>query len=98
MPAKSASSERNIFEELGFPPEEAENLKVRADLMIHIERVIEERGLTQSQAAHLFGVTQPRVSDLVRGKIGRFSIDALVNMLAKAGVRVELRLAVPAGS
>jgi predicted XRE-type DNA-binding protein len=85
----------NVFADLGFAPEEAENLKVRSDLMIEIRKIIEDRGLRQTQAAELFGVTQPRISELVRGKIDQFSIDALVNMLAHAGFHVEVRVPAP---
>ena len=81
-------SSGNVFKDLGFAPEEAQNLKVRADLMIELSKVIDSRGLTQAQAAELLGVTQPRISDLTRGKIDRFSIDSLVEMLGHAGVRV----------
>ena len=80
----------NVFADLGFDTEEAENLKLRAELMMEIERYIERKGLKQKEAAELFGVTQPRVSDLMRGKIERFSIDALVGMLAQAGMRVSV--------
>lgn len=86
-------SEGNIFRDLGFGPEEAENLKIRSELMIEIRRIVEERGLTQTDAADLFGTTQPRISELMRGKIDQFTIDSLVNMLSHAGVRVELHLA-----
>lgn len=91
MTTKIGRSSGNVFKDLGFPAEEAEHLRVRADLMIALSRVIQERGLTQVKAAQLFGVSQPRVSDLVRGKIHRFSIDTLVEMLGHAGVRVEIR-------
>ncbi len=80
----------NVFHDLGFPPEEAEHLKLRSDLMIHLRKHIETNGLKQVEAARLFGVTQPRVSDLVKGKIHLFSIDTLVDMLAHAGIRVKL--------
>jgi predicted XRE-type DNA-binding protein len=80
----------NIFADLGFPAEEAENLKIRSSLMIVISDIIESRRLKQNQAAKLFGVAQPRISDLVRGKIEVFTIDSLINMLAHAGVRVEV--------
>jgi len=60
--------------------------------MIRLSKLIETRGLTQAQAADLFGVTQPRISDLVRGKIDRFSIDTLIAMLGHAGVRVQIVL------
>ncbi|MFT5367604.1 MAG: putative XRE-type DNA-binding protein [Candidatus Latescibacterota bacterium] len=83
-------SSGNVFLDLGFSPEEAENMKIRSSLIISIRKVIETRGLKQSEAAELFGVTQPRISDLVRGKVALFSIDALVNMLGHAGLHVEL--------
>ncbi|HSK75382.1 MAG TPA: helix-turn-helix transcriptional regulator [Thermoanaerobaculia bacterium] len=81
-----------MFADLGFDQEEAEHLRVRSDLMIAVRRIIEERSLTQAQAAELFGVTQPRISNLVRGKIDLFSIDTLIDMLARAGVQVEVIL------
>jgi predicted XRE-type DNA-binding protein len=92
MVIKIQQSTGNVFRDLGFPREEAENLKVRTDLMIQISKLIRSRRLTQAQAAGLFGVTQPRVSDLVRGKIERFSIDTLVAMLGHAGVQVQFTL------
>ncbi len=92
MANKIRRSSGNVFKDLGFPAEEAEHLRIRADLMIVLSRVIQNRGLTQVKAAELLGVSQPRVSDLVRGKIHRFSIDTLVAMLGHAGVRVELRV------
>ncbi len=90
MTARIRRSSGNVFRDLGFAREEAENLKIRADLMIRLAKLIEARGLTQAQAAAVFGVTQPRISDLVRGKIARFSIDTLVAMLGQAGVRVQI--------
>ena len=90
MTTKVRRSSGNVFRDLGFSREEAEHLKIRTDLMIRLSKLIEARGLTQVQAADLFGVTQPRVSDLVRGKIDRFSIDTLVAMLGHAGVRVQI--------
>ena len=83
-------SRGNVFRDLGFAPEEAEHLRLRSQLMIELRKLIEARGLTQKQAAALFGVTQPRISDLVRGKIELFSLDTLVDMLAHGGVHVEL--------
>jgi predicted XRE-type DNA-binding protein len=80
----------NVFSDLGFPDEEAENLRVRADLMIRLSELIEERGLTQAKAAKLLGVTQPRVSDLLRGKIQLFSVDSLIEMLGRSGASVSL--------
>jgi len=83
-------SSGNVFQDLGFSTREAENLKLRAELMITLRELIHSNGFTQAQAARMFGVTQPRVSDLVRGKIDLFSIDCLVNMLAAAGHQVGL--------
>lgn len=83
----------NIFADLGFPPEEAANLLVRTDLMIGMHRIIRRRGLKQREAARLFGVSQPRISDLLRGKLDSFTIDSLVNMLAHAGIRLEVKVA-----
>jgi len=92
MTTKIRRSSGNVFRDLGFPAEEATNLKMRSDLMIRLSKVIQARALTQAQAADLFGVTQPRISDLVRGKIDRFSIDTLIAMLGHAGVRVQIVL------
>ncbi len=90
MAVKMQKSSGNVFTDLGFGPQEAEHLLVRADLMIAVRKVIESRKLTQAQAAKLFGVTQPRISNLVRGRIELFSIDTLVDMLAAAGLKVKL--------
>jgi predicted XRE-type DNA-binding protein len=88
---KMTRSSGNVFTDLGFDKETAENLRLRADLMIELREVIQRKGLTQAQAAKLFGVSQPRISDLVRGKISLFTIDMLVNMLARAGKKVVLQ-------
>jgi predicted XRE-type DNA-binding protein len=72
---------------------EAENIKLRSRLMMAVRDRIADEGLSQAQAAKLFGVTQPRISDLVRGKIDLFSIDMLVNMAAAAGLHVEMKIA-----
>jgi len=90
MTTKIRRSSGNVFRDLGFDREEAEHLKLRSELMIEIRKEIEARRLTQAAAAALFGVSQPRISDLVRGKIDLFSIDTLIDMLAHAGVRVSL--------
>jgi predicted XRE-type DNA-binding protein len=89
MPIKIQASSGNVFTDLGFGTEEAQNLKVRSDLMIELTKLIEARGLTQAAAAKLLGVTQPRISDLVRGKIDRFSVDSLIEMLGHAGASVS---------
>lgn len=90
MATKVQRSSGNVFRDVGFPPEAAENLRLRSELMVQIRRMLEGRKLTQAAGAQLFGVTQPRISDLVRGRIELFSIDGLVNMLAHAGVHVTL--------
>ena len=82
----------NVFEDLGFAPEEALNLKIRADLMLNIKRFIQSQGWTQKQAALFFGETQPRISDLINGDIERFSIDKLVMMLVRAGMDVKFEV------
>jgi predicted XRE-type DNA-binding protein len=92
MTTKIRRSSGNVFRDLGFDREEAEHLKVRSDLMIEIRNVIEARQITQAAAAAVFGVSQPRISDLVRGKIALFSIDTLISMLAHAGVQVSFVL------
>ena len=89
MAIKITKGSPNIFRDLGFSPVEAQHLRVRAELMLALERLIARRRLTQARAAKLLGVSQPRVNDLVRGRFHRFSIDALVDMLARAGVRVR---------
>ena len=85
---KLRRSSGNVFRDLGFSKEESENLRIRSELMARLTRLIEDRGLTQAEAAKIFGVSQPRVSDLVRGKMDLFSIDMLVVMLSKAGLQV----------
>ncbi len=82
----------NEFADLGFPPEEAENLLMRCDLILEIEEIIRTRGLKQAAAAKLFGVSQPRISDLKRRTLDAFTIDSLVNMLARAGFRVDVSI------
>ncbi len=98
MTTKIRRSSGNVFRDLGFDREEAEHLKLRSALMIEIRKVIETRELSQAAAAGLFGVSQPRVSDLVRGKIDLFSIDTLIDMLAHAGVRVSFVVKRKAGA
>ncbi len=83
-------SSGNVFRDLGFPPSEAEHLLVRSNLMMRVEKEIKRRGLTQAAAARLLAVSQPRVSDLVRGRIGLFSTDMLIDMLARLGIKVRI--------
>jgi len=90
---KVTRSSGNVFRDLGFGPEEAQHLLVRSELMLKIEKLLKEKGLTQAAAARSMGVSQPRVSDLLRGKIGLFSTDSLIDMLAKLGVTVRVAFA-----
>ena len=90
MPDRLESSSGSVYLDLGFSPAEAEYLLLRSRLMLMVERLITERKLTQAKASRLLGVSQPRVSDVVRGRIERFTIDALVEMLARAGVRLDI--------
>ncbi|NUJ81680.1 XRE family transcriptional regulator [Methylocystis sp. FS] len=88
------SNERfdNVWDAIEDTPEEAENMKLRSTLMLALKDHISRTGLSQSQAAKLFGVTQPRISDLMRGKINLFGLDALVNMAAAAGLHIEMHV------
>jgi predicted XRE-type DNA-binding protein len=83
---------KNVFRDLGFGQEEAENLRVRAALMVELTEQIRRAGLTQKDAADTLGVTQPRISDLTRGKIDVFSIDTLVAMLSRIGIKTTIRI------
>lgn len=80
----------NIFKDLGFSQEESEKLMIKSYLMQQIEAFIKEKKLTQAQASELMGVSRPRISDVTRGKIDRFTIDALIDMLSKAGLQVAV--------
>jgi predicted XRE-type DNA-binding protein len=82
----------SVWDAIERTPAQAENLKVRSALMLALKRHIEHEGLNQAEAAKVFGVTQPRISNLMRGRIDLFGIDMLVNMLATAGLRVSLRV------
>jgi predicted XRE-type DNA-binding protein len=87
---KLTRSSGNVFRDLGFAPEETEHLKVRSELMLNLQKTIAARGLKQAETAELLGVTQPRVSDLMRGRIDLFSIDTLIDLLAKLGIRTKV--------
>ena len=80
----------NVFIDIGFGKAEAENLKMRSDLMICITRFYRKSGLTQAAASKVLGLTQPRLNALLKGKIGLFSLDALVTVASKAGLSVRL--------
>lgn len=78
----------NIFEDLGFESAEAAKLKIKAQLMMELGNWIQENHLKQAEAAKLLHVTRPRISDVMRGKIGKFTIDALIDMLELSGRHV----------
>ena len=82
----------SVWDAIENTPEQAANMKLRSELMIALKDHIARAGMSQAQAAQLFGVTQPRVSDLMRGKINLFTLDALVNMATAVGLRIELRV------
>lgn len=94
MKMKVTPSSGNVFRDLGFGREEAEHLLVRSDLMIQVQKIIASRGLKQKSAAQILGVTQPRVSALLRGRIDLFSTDALIDILARLGAQVRLTVKV----
>ncbi len=82
----------SVWDALEDTPEAAENMKLRSTLMMALKDHILKADISQAEAAKLFGVTQQRVSDLMRGKINLFALDALVNMAASAGMRIEMRV------
>jgi predicted XRE-type DNA-binding protein len=83
---------KSVWDAIEDTPEQAENMKLRSDLMMALQNRINQLKLTQARAAELLGVTQPRVSDLMRGKINLFALDILVNMATAAGLHVEMRI------
>ena len=85
-------SSGNVFADLGFSPEEATLLAMRAELMAHLRQTIARNGWTQAQAAQHLGVGQSRVADLVRGKYDKFSLDMLITLAARAGQKVVLEM------
>ena len=83
----------NVFLDLGFPPEEAAILQMQADLMIDLRKLINAKRLTQAKAAKILGVSQSRVSDLVRGKWEKSSLEMLITLATRAGIRVRIQTA-----
>ncbi len=92
MRRSAKSQHASVWDAIEDTPGEAAHMKARSSLMTAVIAHIEKNALTQAQAAKQFGVTQPRISDLMRGRIDLFSLDTLVNMLAAAGLRVEIKL------
>ncbi|MCI0413873.1 XRE family transcriptional regulator [bacterium] len=93
MRKKVTESSGNVFSDLGYSPEEAAILQMRADLMAKLRKFIKRKRLTQARAAEIFGVTQSRVSDLIRGKWERFSLEMLITLAIRAGMRVTVKTA-----
>ena len=93
MKEKITRSSGNVFTDLGFPPEEAAILAMRADLMAQLRLAVEKRSWTQVEAAKVLGISQSRVSDLMRGKWDKFSLDMLVTLATRACLHCELKLA-----
>jgi len=82
----------SVWDAIEPDPAMRENLKLRSELMLAIRRMIEKKGLTQTAAAEIFGVTQPRISNLMKGKINAFGLDLLVRMATTAGLRVSMKV------
>jgi predicted XRE-type DNA-binding protein len=93
MKEKITRSSGNVFTDLGFPPEEAAILAMRADLMAQLRLALEKRDWTQAEAAKALGSSQSRISDLMRGKWDKFILDMLVTLATRAGLHCELKLA-----
>lgn len=91
---KAAEAFASVWDAIADTPEEAANLRLRGELMEQIAVIVKESGWTQVEAASQCGVTQPRINDLLRGRISRFSLDALVNIASALGRRVQLELEV----
>lgn len=89
---KITKGSANVFEDLGFSAQESQNLLLRSQTMVALVQWFEASGMTQVQAANSLGITQPRFNQLLKGKIGIFSLDALVNMATSAGMRVGLSI------
>lgn len=83
----------NVFLDIGFPADEAAILAMRAELMCQLEILIRDKEWTQAEAAKVLGISQSRVSDLMRGKWEKFSLDMLITLATRAGKKVELKLA-----
>jgi len=83
---------KSVWDALENTPEEAANMKVRAELLIAIQEQVRNQKGTQSEKAERLAVTQPRLNDLLRGRIDKFSLDSLVNIADRAGLRIDLRV------
>ncbi|MCL5279520.1 MAG: XRE family transcriptional regulator [Planctomycetes bacterium] len=93
MSEEILKSSGNVFLDMGYSPDEAAILQMRADLMAQLRKAIKTKKLTQTKAAKLLGVSQSRVSDLVRGKWEKFSLEMLITLATRAGLHVSLKTA-----
>jgi len=93
MSEPTVNSSGNVFIDLGYSPDEAAILQMRADLMADLRKFIKTRKLTQAKAAAILGISQSRVSDLTTGKWEKFSLEMLIMLATKAGMRVSLKTA-----
>jgi predicted XRE-type DNA-binding protein len=93
MKRSIVASSGNVFIDLGYSPDEAAILQMRADLMADLRKFIKAKKLTQAAAAKIFGVSQSRVSDLITGKWEKFSLEMLITLVTKAGMNVTLKIA-----
>jgi predicted XRE-type DNA-binding protein len=82
----------NVWDALSDSPEEAATMKIRSDVMIAIHDTIRAWDITQAQAASRLGVTQPRLNDLLQGKINKFSLDTLLTLAGRAGLKVKINI------
>ena len=92
MSKKTRKRFANVWDAIADTPEEAANLTLRSDLMDEIEAIVKKNGWTQAEAAKRCGVSQPRMNDLLRGRIARFSLDALVNIASALGRKVRVSI------
>ena len=92
MKSEWEEGSENVFKDVGFSEQESEYLMIRSRLMLEVDQFIKRSGLTQLEASKELGITQPRLNDLLRGKIQKFSIDALVKMLSRIGIHVDVHV------
>lgn len=83
---------RNVWDAIETSPGEAANMKARSDVLIAIHQTVDDWNVTQSAAARRLGITQPRLNDLMRGRVNKFSLDALTNLAARAGLSVRVKI------
>ena len=85
----------SVWDAIEDTPQEAVSMRARSSLMMNLAEAIRQQGMTQAEAATLFGVTQPRISDLMRGKVNLFSLDTLIDMAATAGMGPVVKVSMP---